>query len=71
MALFGPILANESTAAARLEKLALGEHQMSKIGSFHGIVIDYSGLAHHIAKTAKLPLAWFKVTIAPEESEAK
>jgi hypothetical protein len=62
---------NGEVSAARLEHLARGEQMMSEIGSFHGIVIDHIGLAHHIAQTAKLPLAWFRITILPEESEAK
>jgi hypothetical protein len=59
--LFASLPSEEFPKGARLAKLADAEAIMGRAKSFHGVVVDLYGLAHHIARVAPLPLIRFVV----------
>ncbi len=54
------------SSAARLKNLADGEMIMSRNKSFHAIVLDHVGLAHHIANNSPLPLIRYIVEVTED-----
>lgn len=59
----------EDPIAARLDALADCERLMSKNRSFHGIVMDHYGLAHHIASNCDLPIIRYLVEVIASDEE--
>ena len=54
----------DGASAARLTNLSDGESIMAQNNSYHAIVLDHYGLAHHIAKSSPLPIIRYVVTVS-------